>query len=257
MTAQLDPQVEVSATSTLLSAFPGHPNPCPFADTHWDLDLDLTPRAADTQRAGCAAQYLLETEFDRVLDIQACRACLGGKRVLARTGETSTTAKTACSAEERPKEVGEAANIPPPETTDIHPRTGRPTSAPLRGALVRLPVRAQFVVAAALLGIGQDLVRLTDLLEASFGLGVTLVYIRVELSGEAPVGSLDLLRRGPFRDAQDGVIVFVVDGARLLETADLEADSNDMPDSRAYRVRPALAQKRNSTPARAAKPMLG
>ena len=56
---------------------------------------------------------------------------------------------------------------------------------------------AKLVVGGALLRVGQDLVRLLDLLETALGLVVGGVAVRVEFHGEAPVGLLDLdLRRG-------------------------------------------------------------
>src|SRR5262249_28296565 len=55
--------------------------------------------------------------------------------------------------------------------------------------------RAERVVARALLGIGQDLVRARDLLEPLLGLGIR-AYVGVELAGEPSVGLADVLVGG-------------------------------------------------------------
>jgi ABC-type uncharacterized transport system permease subunit len=52
------------------------------------------------------------------------------------------------------------------------------------------------VVRLALLGIGQDVVRLRDLLEALLGVLVPRIAIRVILARELAVGLLDLLVGG-------------------------------------------------------------
>src|SRR5262245_5092519 len=63
------------------------------------------------------------------------------------------------------------------------------------------------VVLLALLLIGEDVVRLLDLLEVLLGLFVIRVAIRMPLAGELPVGLLDLVLRGALLDAQDLVEV--------------------------------------------------
>jgi hypothetical protein len=55
-----------------------------------------------------------------------------------------------------------------------------------------LPVRAEPVVRAALLGILQDLVGLADFLEAGLGVGL-LADVRVVLARQLAVGALDLV----------------------------------------------------------------
>src|SRR5579859_2879481 len=59
--------------------------------------------------------------------------------------------------------------------------------------VVVLPVRPQLVILLALLRVAQNLVGVVDLLEARFGLGVTLVDVRVVLAGQLAEGTLDLL----------------------------------------------------------------
>jgi hypothetical protein len=76
-------------------------------------------------------------------------------------------------------------------------------------AEVRLdPGEPELVVAAPLLGVGEDLVRLGDLLELLLGrFRVLLRDVGVVLSREATVGRLDLVRRSGLRYAQDFVVI--------------------------------------------------
>jgi hypothetical protein len=64
------------------------------------------------------------------------------------------------------------------------------------------------VVLLALVLVGQDRVRLLDLLEALLGGRVIGVRVGVVLTRKLAVGLLDLLLRGPLLDAQ-GVVVVV------------------------------------------------
>jgi hypothetical protein len=73
-----------------------------------------------------------------------------------------------------------------------------------------LPLRTDGVVALALLGIGEDLVGLVDLLEALLRLRF-LVDVRVVLARELAVGLLDLLGARILRDAECLVVVLVLD----------------------------------------------
>ncbi len=69
------------------------------------------------------------------------------------------------------------------------------------------------VVPGAGLGVGEDLVRLRDLLEPLLGdLRVLLGDIRVVLAGEPPVGALDLVRGSGLRYPEDLVVVFLRHG---------------------------------------------
>src|SRR5262249_30642972 len=72
-----------------------------------------------------------------------------------------------------------------------------------------LPVGTERVVPTAFLGIGEDFVRLVDLLEASV---LALVDVRMVLAGELAVRRLDSLVVRASLDAQDPVIVFELDG---------------------------------------------
>ena len=124
-------------------------------------------------------------------------------------------------AEEHPEEVGELAGVAAGAelVADVAarrrrrpangagPRAGRPPAAWRRE--IGLPVRPELVVLLALVGVGEDLVGLVDLLEPPLGRGVTRLGIRVVLPGELAEGLLDLgLGRRP-RNAQDRVVVLV------------------------------------------------
>src|SRR5262249_1850637 len=74
------------------------------------------------------------------------------------------------------------------------------------------PVRAELIVLAALLGVGEHLVGLVDLLEAGLGLLVALVHVRVVLPGELAVGGLDVRVARVLRDAENLVVVPVFHG---------------------------------------------
>src|SRR5262249_15820690 len=86
-----------------------------------------------------------------------------------------------------------------------------------RAALARWPEAtapeqgARVVVLLALLGVGQDVVRLGDLLEPLLRLGVALIGIGVILASKLPVGLLDLVRGRGLGDAQSLVIVLLED----------------------------------------------
>src|SRR6478609_2823096 len=68
---------------------------------------------------------------------------------------------------------------------------------------------AELVVLLALLGVGEDGVRLADLLELGLGGRVPGVLVRVQLPGQLAVGLLDRRRVGVGGDAEDGVEVLV------------------------------------------------
>lgn len=72
--------------------------------------------------------------------------------------------------------------------------------------MFQLTFFSKLVVYASLLGVGQDLVGLCDLLELVLGVGVA-VLVWVELEGQLSVGLLDLVLVGLGGDAQDFVEV--------------------------------------------------
>ena len=98
-----------------------------------------------------------------------------------------------------PKNVRKKSEKPP-----APPRSSKSTRAPPPGhglprrprPAVGLPVRPELVVLLPLLLVAEHLVGLADLLEASLGLLVPRVHVRVVLARELPVRGLDLLLGG-------------------------------------------------------------
>jgi hypothetical protein len=137
-----------------------------------------------------AVHRLLEAQ--RHLGLEISPALLG-----ARPGSAGAIASTAAGAAEDVREdVAEVAR----ERTRIEaPRAAGGAEAAERPAPA--------VVGLALLGIGEDIVRLRDLLEALLRLLVAPVAVRVVLAREPPVGLLDLLVGGVLAYAEDLVVV--------------------------------------------------
>jgi catechol 2,3-dioxygenase-like lactoylglutathione lyase family enzyme len=75
--------------------------------------------------------------------------------------------------------------------TAARARTGSRTRPGARAG-IRFPVGTQAVVERPLVRVGQDGVRLVDLLEPHLGRGVTALRIRVVFAGELAEGLLDL-----------------------------------------------------------------
>jgi hypothetical protein len=73
--------------------------------------------------------------------------------------------------------------------------------------LARLPVGPEAVVRRPFLRVLEDLIGLTDLLEALFGIGL-LADVGVILAGKLAVGALDLVLGGVAGDAHGLVVVF-------------------------------------------------
>ena len=84
------------------------------------------------------------------------------------------------------------------------------------GLLVGLPVGTELVVGLALLGVGEDLVGLADLLEALLGRGVALVDVGMVLAGKATEGLLDVGLTGALVYAEGGVVVAILHRLRLF-----------------------------------------
>jgi len=87
------------------------------------------------------------------------------------------------------------------------------------GPVVRLPVGAELVVLLSFRRVGQDGMRLVDVLEPPLGGHVIGVAIRMELAREAAVGLLDLGLRRRLRHAQERVVVLVLHPDPLSEAA--------------------------------------
>src|SRR6266700_3660464 len=103
-----------------------------------------------------------------------------------------------------------AARLVEDVAEDIAERVGeaREPRAGTRHARLRIdPGVPVTVVGGALVGVGQDFVRLFCFLEKLFGLGVVRVSIRVMLHREAPIGLLDRLLVRVAVDAQHFVVI--------------------------------------------------
>jgi hypothetical protein len=97
-------------------------------------------------------------------------------------------------------------------TTSIATATGEAPAATEATATGEAPACKQsagFVVLLALGGIGQDVVRLGDLLEASLGLGVTRILVRVIFTRQGPVLLLELVGTRFLGHTQDRVEVLL------------------------------------------------
>src|SRR5436309_2297235 len=212
-----DAQIEVTARPRTAGALAGDAHALAALHARRDLHVDLTanllpaPSAAsrarlpldvagamagrarflDVHRKGLAGSVkrLVERDLDAGLDIAAARALAALEEVLEPDAFTSRpSAATAHVAEDRAKEVGEvagAANVA--AVLDPEPSTG---TAAGRSLGVTLPIRAERVVTAPLLGIRQHLVGFVDLLEAVGGV-LALRDVRVVLPREPPIGGLD------------------------------------------------------------------
>src|SRR5256885_1855083 len=129
----------------------------------------------------------------------------------------------------RRKEPGKAPALP---VLDVEPFGTRPGRSTLLG--VPLPVGTERVVAPALLGIGEDLVGFVDLLETGV---LPLVDVGVVLARELPVRGLDgLLVRAPV-DAQNSIVVLVLNGHRLNPTRSVAGQLSVRHSSRSEKAR--------------------
>src|SRR5581483_11979027 len=164
-------------------------------------------------RSLAALEGLCQRDLELGLEVDARRDARASSGTSA---EEILRGESAAAAEERLEEIGEV-----PETFSVERAAGtglapvdpvESTAVPgaARSVLIAGPVRADLVVPAALLGIGEDLVGLVDLLEAPLGLRSS-VDVRVVLPGQLPVRPLDLLGRRVLRDAEDLVVVLVLD----------------------------------------------
>ena len=119
--------------------------------------------------------------LERDLDLHRLVAALHAARSAAEAAAEGVTA------EERVEDVGERAE-----------------AVGLGGEAARLEaVEAVAVVGCPALGVGEDLVRLSGLLELLLGLGVVVVDVGVELAGQPPEGRLDLPIVSLTADSQD------------------------------------------------------
>src|SRR5207245_5089686 len=180
-------------------SLPFRPAPAARRTGHRVVDRDLLPTPSSDR---------LEAQ----LDLQPC--------VLAARRAPTSADRPADPAEElleqRPAEAATAPEkrleqVSSEDVLDVS-RVGeaRPVEALATPHLLFEAIRAELVVDLALLVVGQDLVRLGDLLELLLGgLRVVLVQVRMVLLREPPVRSLDLVLGRPARDAEPLVVVIV------------------------------------------------
>src|SRR5207245_8432427 len=241
-------EIEVAAAAADAGALAGHAHPLARLHTGRDLHVELPPRplpaAASAGRARLAAdvagavtggaglvhlqgegfagagERFLQGDLDAGLNVVAAAARLAAAWAAATAEQgleihataiaaPTTRAGSAAAAkipEDRAEEVGEIAAIAA-LVLDAEP------AARLTGSLlgVALPVGAERVVAAALLRIGEYLVRLVDLLEA-IGRVLALGDVGMVLAGQPAEGGLDRLVVGLPVDAEDLVVVLEFDG---------------------------------------------
>jgi hypothetical protein len=138
--------------------------------------------------------------FERVFKRQVNIGC----QVIAtsRTAGTLTRPATCCTPEEVAEKVVEIG-IP-----GTRPEAAEPSGP----ASSREPSRtqtSQFVVLLAALGITQHGIRLSDLFEASFGVSIIRMRIRVVFTSKLAIRLLDVVCRGVLGQPKDRVVVLL------------------------------------------------
>ena len=197
------------------AALPGQPDPLAVAHAARDLDLEVAPVAERQPPLAAAAASSSVSSSTASWSPPRIE-----KPVEARPAAAGPDARAAPN---RPSKM--SLKSPPPKSTRTSPKPSplpKPCSNPPRAGhvLARPPVRAEAVVARALLGVAQDLVGLGDLLEAVLGAGL-LVDVRVIFARELAVGAADVLGARVARNAQRLVVVLEGDrpSARVLGRA--------------------------------------
>src|SRR5581483_3229900 len=171
-------EIQVTARPAILSgaALAGEADALSVADARRDLHRERarTPvLVRDLDRSLAALEGLCQRDLELGLEVDARRDARASSGTSA---EEILRGESAAAAEERLEEIGEV-----PETFSVERAAGtglapvdpvESTAVPgaARSVLIAGPVRADLVVPAALLGIGEDLVGLVDLLEAPLGL---------------------------------------------------------------------------------------
>ena len=180
-------------------------------------------------RAGGHVDHLAKHRPPRRPDLAAAAALVAGHRLGPRLGATPRARLAATEdgefdllldppngfLERDPEvvpEVHPGRRVAPPgaalgaaeEGVEDVAEVAEPGAGPEPSLVAGTSGRAEHVVGLAALWVGQDLVRLVDLLEPKVGAGLR-VDVRVGLLGEPAEGALDLGVRGIPRHAQDHI----------------------------------------------------
>src|SRR5690606_30609715 len=139
-----------------------------------------------------------ERNLDDVLDVTPALRCA-----------PPPAPRTLAEVEDRAEQIAQA--------TEVAKILGRRTEPAARAPRVRArptepepgerPHLAELIVLLPLLRVGQDRVRLPDLLEALRRARVVPVRVRMVLLGELAIRPLDLVGRGTLRHAQDLIVI--------------------------------------------------
>src|SRR5215831_1141257 len=207
MRAQHDVQIEIARRPAVYArpALAGHAQPLavggalrhPHADGLRDaVDLAVGGhlRGGELEAHFSAAVDLLEREMRRDLVV------LPRHRKCAAAGAPAAPGPAAEALEEL-GEIDEVIEVPFLEPELALPPRGR-------AELLARPVATELIVRRTLLGVGERLVGLVDLLESLLGV-LFLRDVRVVLARELPVRLLDVLLGGVAGDAEDLVVILV------------------------------------------------
>src|ERR1017187_5225531 len=174
----------------------------------------------DVDGAHGTARGLLQRDHDVALDVRAAFGKILLRDISALAEATSARAAHP-RAEHLLKEIAEARAtkmklLAAGRTPAAKSLSTSKSAVAGRGTEVRagFPVRAEFVVFFALVGVGQNFVGLVDLLEFFLGLLFILGYVGMEFARELAEGFFDFIRAGGARHAETLVIIFVLNGHR-------------------------------------------
>jgi len=245
-----DDQVEIAAAARTAAAFASDPDSlaCPHAgrNPHVHVAACPLPTGAVARRTRLAAdiaaamaggawlvdlqrerlarpvESLVERDLDRGLDVLTATTARPAAEAPAEQifEPRLTTARAPASseiAEDRAEELGKVAAV-----TVLDGESAGPRASAGRARLsVPLPVGTEGVVAAALVRVGQDLIRLVDLLEARV---LPFVDVGMVLTRELSIRRLDGLVVGGSLDAQNPVVVLELNGHALNPTWSVAGD---------------------------------
>src|SRR4051794_21825338 len=175
-------QIAVGPSADAATALAGEPDHLTVAHAGRDPDLDLAA-AAERQAPPAAGRRLLERELEL------------GATVPAALREPSAAGRAPATAEHALEEVAEdVVSEAAAEAGEAAAEAAAGALEPTRAGhvLAGSPVRAEPIVALALLRLAQHFVGLGDLLEAILRSRL-LVHVRVVLAREPPVRAPDVL----------------------------------------------------------------